>query len=194
MTSAADPLRILGGWLEEAREARALVPAAMTLVTATNEGRPSARVVSLKRLEDGALVFTTSLWTRKADELRGNPQVAALFHWPSLGRQVRIEGSAEIAERELAEELWAARPRSHQLQVLVSRQGEPVDDLDWLRSQLAALEEETAGRPIPCPAEWGAVRISPRSIELWEEGADRLHDRSLYEIADEGWRRSRLAP
>lgn len=193
-SSAVDPIQALDQWLEQAREAEAPLPMAMTLVTATGDGRPSARIVSLKRLEPAALVFTSSLWTRKADELRANPRVAVVFHWPSLGRQVRVEGEAEVAERELAEELWEARPRSHQLQVLVSRQGEPIEDLARLRDRLDEIERDTAGQPVPCPQDWGAIRIHPKRIELWEEGAGRLHDRLLYEVADGGWRCSRLAP
>ncbi len=192
--ATTDPLQVLGTWLEQAREAEVAAPAAMILVTATGDGYPSARVVSLKRLEADALVFTTSLWTRKADELRRNPRVAAVFHWPSLGRQARVEGRAEIAGRELAEELWVGRPRGHRLQALVSRQGESIDELDPLRSRLGELEDEMAEGPIPCPEDWGAVRIHPQSVELWTEGADRLHDRFLYQADGESWRESRLAP
>jgi pyridoxamine 5'-phosphate oxidase len=166
----------------------------MIVATVGKDGRPSVRVVSLKRLDDDGLVFTTALWTRKADELRGNPQVAAVFHWPSLGRQARIEGSTEIADRSLAEELFASRPRSHQLQALVSRQGEEIADLDCLRARLGALQTELGDEPIACPADWGVVRIRPQCFEFWEEGADRLHNRTLFELTGEGWRRSRLAP
>jgi len=189
-----DPVRRLASWLEEAREANALAPAAMTLVTVGEDGRPSARVVSLKRVEDGALVFTTGLWTRKAEELRRDPRVAAVLHWPILGRQARIEGRAEIAERELAEELFAERPRSHQLQAHVSRQGEAIDDLHTLRNRLDALKTELADSPVRCPADWGAVRIAPDVIELWAERADRLHERLSYLRDCDGWRCSRLAP
>jgi pyridoxamine 5'-phosphate oxidase len=190
----ADPYEVLGSWLDRAREAEVPAPGAMTLVTATGDGRPSARVVSLKRLEPGGLVFTTALWTRKVGELRGNAHVAAVFYWPTLGRQARIEGRAEIAERELAEELFASRPRDHQLQVLVSHQGETIEDPDRLRERLECLREETAGEPIECPADWGAVRIVPDRVEFWEEAPDRLHERRLYEAIEGGWRRSQLAP
>lgn len=192
--SGTDPLEILGRWLEEARDGEVPAPAAMTLATVGEDGRPSARVVSLKRLEPDSLVFTTGLWTRKAAELRANPRVAATFFWPALGRQARIEGRAEVAERELAEELFAERPRGHQLQTLVSRQGEPIGDLDALRTRLGELESETAERPIACPPDWGAVRLRPDAIELWAEGADRLHERLLYEAVAGGWRLTRLAP
>jgi pyridoxamine 5'-phosphate oxidase len=190
----SDPLQTLAGWIEEAREAEAPAPAAMTLATVDGDGRPSARVVSLKRLEAGALVFTTGLWTRKAEELSANPRVAAVFHWPTMGRQARVEGRAEVAGRELAEELFVARPRGHQLQAHASRQGEAIDGLDPLRARLGALRAELADRPVPCPPDWGAVRLTPDAVEFWIEGADRLHDRLSYRTGDDGWRRSRLAP
>jgi pyridoxamine 5'-phosphate oxidase len=189
-----DPLEILGRWLEQAEEAGVPAPRAMTLATATADGRPSARLVSLKRLTDGALVFTTALWTRKARELCDNPRVAATFYWPALGRQARIEGRAEIAERALTEELFAGRPRSHQLQAHVSRQGEEIESLDQLRSRLDAMRVELGDDPVPCPDDWGAIRIVPDRIELWEESPDRLHDRLLFEADAGGWLSSRLAP
>jgi pyridoxamine 5'-phosphate oxidase len=190
----SDPIQILAGWLDDARNANAPAPAAMTLVTASGDGRPSARVVTLKRLEADALVFTTGLWTRKARELRVNPHVAAVFHWPVLGRQACVEGRAEIAERELAEELFADRPHEHQLQALVSRQGEQIDDLGPLRVCLEAQMIDAVDRPIPCPDDWGAIRVRPTRIEFWGEAADRLHDRLDYEVAEGGWRCRRLAP
>jgi pyridoxamine 5'-phosphate oxidase len=189
-----DPILILEEWLEGARQGQEPTPAAMTLVTVSAEGAPSARVVSLKRLEPDALVFTSALWTRKVRELLANPQVAVVFHWPSLGRQVRISGCAEVAERALGEELFAKRPRSHQLQAHVSRQGEPITDLGRLRADLDALKDEAGGAPIACPKEWGAIRIRPESVEFWQEGPERLHDRLLFERRGELWRSSRLAP
>jgi pyridoxamine 5'-phosphate oxidase len=181
-------------WLSEAREADVTAPMAMTLVTVGAEGQPSARVVSLKRIEGGRLIFTTALWTRKVEELRVNPRVAATFFWPSMGRQVRIEGRAEIAERELAEELFAERPRSHRLQAHISRQGEEIESLEPLRGRLEELRAELGEGPVPCPEEWGAVRLVPDRIEFWQEGEDRLHSRHLFEASRDGWHRSLLAP
>jgi pyridoxamine 5'-phosphate oxidase len=189
-----DPLATFSRWLEEARESGIETPGAMTLVTATADGAPSARVVSLKRLEADALVFTTALWSRKAQELRLNPKLAVVFHWPALGRQVRIEGRGEVAERKLAEDLFAARPRDHQLQAHVSRQGEEIRSIEALRTQLEALDAELGDRPVPCPKNWGAVRIFPSRIELWEEASDRLHERRLFEADGGEWRQSLLAP
>lgn len=190
----SDPMLILAGWLDEARDVGTPAPAAMTLATADKDGRPSARVVSLKRLDAGALVFTTGLWTRKAEELRANPHVATVLYWPDLGRQVRVEGRAEIAERELAEELFTERPRSHQLQTLVSRQGETIDDLSALRRRLDELKSEQAGGQIPCPDDWGAIRVTPDVVEFWTKGDDRLHERLLFKAVEDGWSRSLLAP
>jgi pyridoxamine 5'-phosphate oxidase len=151
-------------------------------------------MVTLKRLEAEALVFTTALWTRKVAELRANPRVAAVFYWPALGRQARIEGRGEIAERELAEELFAGRPRDHQLQAIVSRQGETIEGLEPLRERLDRLRTETAERPVECPPDWGAVRIVPERVEFWREEADRLHERRLFEVGGGQWRQSLLAP
>lgn len=192
--TANGPLEILSRWIEEARSADAPAAAAMTLATATADGRPSARLVSLKRLDREGLVFTTGLWTRKVEELIANPWVAASFFWPALGRQARVEGRAAVAERSLAVELFAKRQRSHRLQALVSRQGEKIDDLGPLRERLASLEAELGDDPVPCPEDWGAIRVLPDRVELWEEAPDRLHERVLFEAVDGEWRRFRLAP
>lgn len=189
-----EPLELLSRWLEQAEQAGAPAPRAMSLATATAGGQPSARLVTLKRLAEGALVFTTALWTRKVEELRDNPLVAATFYWPTLGRQARVEGRAAIAERELAEELFAGRPRGHQLQAHVSRQGEEIEGLDILRARLEALQAELGESPVPCPDDWGAIRVIPDRVEFWEEGEDRLHVRQLYEATASGWRRALLAP
>lgn len=188
------PTAQLDRWLVDARTAGVEAPMAMTLATTGADGRPSARVVSLKGLEEDRLVFTTALWTRKAEELRINPRVAAVFFWAALGRQVRIEGRAEIAERALAGELFAERPRSHQLQAHVSRQGEEIEGLERLRSRLEELRVELGEGPVPCPEDWGAVRLRPERVEFWEEGEDRLHRRELFEAGADGWRQSLLAP
>jgi len=190
---ADDPIHELGRWIEEARVAGLSQPASVAFVTVGAGGRPSARTVTLKRLEDDALLFTSALWTRKAREIEANPQVALLFHWAGLGRQVHLTGTASLAERALAEELFAERDPFHQLQTVVSRQGEPIDDLDHLRDRLAHLAEvqETAPK---CPEEWGALRVRPEAIELWSESPDRLHERRLFERSGDGWTVTLLSP
>ena len=189
----ADPLQELRAWLDQATDAGIPAPASVAFITVGEQGRPSARTVTLKRLERDALVFTTALWTRKAAELKANPEVALLFHWPSLGRQVHITGRAGMAERTLAVELFAERDLPNRLQAIVSRQGEPIDDLDQIRARLEHLTR-TMEAPPECPEDWGAIRVTPTTIELWSEAEDRLHDRLLYERGDSGWTRTRLAP
>lgn len=190
---ADDPIRELERWIEEARARGVAHPAAVAFVTASAEGRPSARTVTMKRVEDDALVFTSALWTRKAREIEANPQIALLFHWPDLGRQVHVTGAAEFAERALAEELFAERDPGHQLQTVVSRQGEPIDDLGRLRDRLDHLSRVQETAPA-CPEDWGALRVRPETIELWEEASDRLHERRLFARDGEGWTMTLLAP
>jgi pyridoxamine 5'-phosphate oxidase len=187
------PLRELEAWIGEAREEGLPQPTSVAFVTVGEGGRPSARTVNLKRVENDALLFTSALWTRKAQEIEANPRVALLFHWPALGRQVHITGEATLAERALAEELFAERDPFHQLQTVVSRQGEPIDDLDELRDRLAHLAEVQETAPV-CPDDWGALRVRPQTIELWSESDDRIHERRLYEKGDIEWEVTLLAP
>lgn len=192
---AADrpPLELLSEWIEDARAHGLAQPGSAAFVTAGEDGRPSARTVNLKRIEDGALLFTSALWTRKAREVEANPNVALLFHWPSLGRQVHVMGEAALAERSLAEELFSERDLLHQLQTVVSRQGEPVEDLDPLRERLSHLAQVQETAP-PCPPDWGALRVRPRSVELWREADDRIHERRLFSRDGDGWSVTLLSP
>jgi pyridoxamine 5'-phosphate oxidase len=187
------PLALLGRWLADAREAGVAEPQSVAFVTVGEDARPTARTVLLKRLEADALVFTSALWTRKARELERNPHVALLFYWPSLGRQVHVAGDALLAERSLGVELFAERPAEHQLQTIVSRQGEPIDDIAPLRARYEHLREAMETPPA-CPPDWGAIRVVPQAIEFWSQADDRLHDRLLYERAGESWSLTRLSP
>ncbi len=191
--AATDPLQELRRWLDEAQSAGVPAPWSVAFVTVGEHGRPSARTVTLKRLEKDALLFTTALWTRKAAELSENPEVALLFHWPALGRQVHITGRARQAERPLSEELFAERDLPNRLQAIVSRQGQTIESLDEIRARLDHLTA-TMESPPACPEDWGAVRVMPRTVELWSEADDRLHDRLLYERGEKGWNLTRLAP
>ena len=188
-----DPIRELERWIGDARAAGLPQPASVAFVTVGPSGQPTARTVNLKRLEDDALLFTSALWTRKAREIEANPRVALLFHWSALGRQVHVAGEAELAERALAEELFDERDLFHQLQTTVSRQGEPIDDLDHLRDRLGHLVQVQETAPV-CPADWGALRVRPAAIELWSEADDRIHERRLFERDGEGWRVTLLSP
>jgi pyridoxamine 5'-phosphate oxidase len=192
-TNGEDPLSLLRRWLGEAERAGVPEPGAVAFVTVGEGGRPSARTVLLKRLEDRALVFTSALWTRKAREIESNPHVALLFHWPAVGRQIHVAGEAHVGERELAVELFSKRELSHRLQTLVSRQGEPIADIEPLRARHAHLMR-VAEAPPECPPDWGALRVIPEAIEFWSQAPDRLHDRLLYERIATGWSVTRLSP
>jgi pyridoxamine 5'-phosphate oxidase len=194
--AAEKPLAMLERWLEEARASEERAPMAMAFVTVAANARPSARTVTLKRIQDGALVFSSALWTRKAQELSANPHVALLAHWPLLGRQVHITARAEIGERALSQELFDERPLAHRIQALASRQGETIDDLESVRQRHAHLLQVTEADP-PCPPDWGAIRVIPQAVEFWTESADRIHERLLFTHGDGdggGWQRTQLAP
>ncbi len=189
----SQPLPLLERWIDAARESGVSEPGAVAFVTVGQGSRPTARTVKLKRLEGGALIFTSALWTRKVREVTANPHVALLFHWPTIGRQVHVTGRAELAGRELSEELFAERDRANQLQALVSRQGEPLESLDDLRARHAHLMQSTTTDP-SCPDDWGALRVVPEAAEFWREAPDRIHERLLYVRGDGRWTITRLAP
>jgi pyridoxamine 5'-phosphate oxidase len=190
-----DPLRELSGWIAEARGRGLAAPAAATFATADADGRPSARTVTLKRLEPDALVFSSALWTRKAREIEANSHVAVVFFWPELGRQAQVFGTVAVGSAELADELHAERDPLHQLQTVVSRQGEPIDaaELEEMRARLAHLAEVQEAPP-PRPDDWGALVLTPSAVELWSEAPDRLHERRLFERAGDAWTVRLLAP
>jgi len=191
--AGAHPLRILERWLDEARERGVEDPTRVAFVTASAGGAPSARTVQLKRFEPESLLFTSTLYTRKARELAENPQMALLFHWPGAERQVHITGTAEVAERALAEELFDERDLVRRVQTIASRQGAPIDDLGQVRARHAHLMT-TLEAPPSCPEDWGAIRVTPASVELMTEAPDRIHERVLWLREGEVWHRSLLSP
>ena len=190
---ADDPLRLLERWLVQAKAEGVPEPESVAFVTVGERGRPSARTVLLKRVERDALLFTSALWTRKARELQSNPHVSLLFYWPTVGRQVHVAGRAVLAERALAVELFSERDLSHRVQTLVSRQGEPIEDIQPLRDRHAHLMNVLEAPP-ECPSDWGAIRVLPDAVEFWSRAPDRMHERLLYERAGERWSESRLSP
>jgi pyridoxamine-phosphate oxidase len=192
---AAEPLAELRGWIEEARGRGLAHPAAATFATADGEGRPSARTVTVKRVGDEALVFSSALWTRKARDIEANPRVSVLFFWPEMGRQVHVAGTVEVGDRALAEELYAERDLPNQLQAIVSRQGEPIEaaDLETMKDRLGHLAE-VQETPPRCPDDWGALIVTPEAVELWAESADRMHERRLFTRTADGWQMQLISP
>jgi pyridoxamine 5'-phosphate oxidase len=138
--------------------------------------------------------FFTNFDSRKGLELRDNPRAAAVFHWPALGRQLRLEGVVEKLPDADSDAYFAGRPRGSQLAACVSPQSRPIDGIAGLRQQAAALAVALEGREVARPVGWGGYRLVPDAIEFWLDGHDRLHERTRYELHDGGWRMQNLAP
>lgn len=191
---APDPLRQFLLWFEEARAAGIALPEAMALATATAAGRPSVRMVLLKRADESGFGFHTNYESRKGEELAANPQAALLFHWQPLGRQVRIEGIVERPPPQESEAYFRTRPLGSRIAAWASPQSRRLAD----RAELERLYEETraryAGREVPVPPFWGGLRLVPGAYEFWQHGENRLHDRVRYLRDGVGWRRELLAP
>lgn len=188
-----DPLVQLQAWLGEARETVRL-PEAMTLATVGADGRPSARVVLLRAIDERGLTFFTSRTSRKGHELCRNPSAAVVFHWWELGRQVRVEGCVEETSIEESDAYWKSRPRASRIAAWASPQSQPLEGRADLDARVAEVEARFEDDDVPLPAFWGGYRVIPDAVELWEHHDDRLHDRIRYVRAGGGWRRERLAP
>jgi pyridoxamine 5'-phosphate oxidase len=189
-----DPLVQFRTWFEEAVRADLHEPNAMTLATATEDGRPSARTVLLKGYDERGFVFYTNYEGRKAGDLEANPACALLFYWGGLERQVRIEGRASRLSEEESDAYFASRPRGSRLGALASEQSCPVEDRSVLEERVRALEAEYEGRDIPRPRFWGGYRVEPEVVEFWQGRENRLHDRLVYRRAGCGWGIERLQP
>lgn len=191
----ADPFLLLEQWLYEALEAQLLEPTAMVLATATPEGLPSARVMLLKGLENGALIFYTNYESRKARELESNPHAAAVLFWAELERQVRVEGRVERLSSQESDAYFQSRPREAQLGAWASPQSRPIPSRAFLEERFRHLQEQFASADsIPRPPFWGGYRLIPHTVEFWQGRPNRLHDRIRYQLQPAGWLRERLAP
>ena len=190
-----DPLLQFRRWFAEAEAADRHEANAMAVATATPDGRPSVRIVLLKGFDARGFVFFTGYGSRKGTELAANPHAALLFHWPSLGRQVRIEGPVVRVDREETIAYARSRPRGSQLSALASPQSQVVRAREELEARVAELREGLAGEPeLPVDEAWGGFRVAPEAFEFWQHREDRLHDRLLYTRSGAGWQRVRLAP
>lgn len=188
-----DPLRQFERWYEEA-DAHVRVRQAMALATASAGGAPSVRMVLLTRFDEEGFVFHTSYLSRKGAELELNDQVALLFHWDPLGRQVRIEGRCHRLARAESDAYFASRPRGHRIAAHVSRQSAPVGSRAELDARRDELERRFEGAEVPLPEGWGGYRVVPHGYEFWQHRDDRLHDRLRYARGEDGWVRVRLQP
>ncbi|MDW8249461.1 MAG: pyridoxamine 5'-phosphate oxidase, partial [Myxococcales bacterium] len=189
-----NPFQQFVRWFDEARRAEVDEPNAMTLATADTEGRPSARTVLLKNVDDRGFVFFTNYESRKGVELTSNPHAALVFFWAPIERQVTIAGTVTPVAREESETYFRQRPRLSQLGAWASAQSQVVVSRAILEARFAEFEVRYRDQEVPCPPHWGGFRLTPTRLEFWQGRRNRLHDRIQYTRLDDGWRIERLCP
>jgi pyridoxamine 5'-phosphate oxidase len=188
-----DPVGLFERWFADARD-KEPDPVAMTLATATRDGRPNARVVLLKDFDARGFVFYTNYSSRKARELAETGRATLLFFWPSHERQVRIEGTVEKVTSEESDAYFAQRPLDSRISVYASRQSEIVESRQALDDLFAEAAKRFPDGQVPRPDWWGGYRVIPEAFEFWQGRIGRMHDRLRYDRGRSGWMRSRLAP
>lgn len=191
---ADDPFAQFGGWLQQAVDAELKDPTAMTVATVNAQGQPSQRIVLLKHVDEGGFVFYTNYESHKAQDIEVNPLVSLHFPWHPLERQVKICGRAEKVSAAQSLKYFTSRPEESQLAAWASAQSRPVSSRQILMQQFNAMKEKFRQGHIPLPDFWGGYRVVPSSIEFWQGGANRLHDRFQYTRTGEGWGIERLSP
>jgi pyridoxamine 5'-phosphate oxidase len=194
VSGARDPLDLFRNWLEAAAAAGLELPEAMTLATADPAGRPSARTVLLKGVDERGFVFCTNYESRKGRELEANPRAALVFHWNmEPRRQVLVQGHVERIPRTESQEYFVTRPLGSRLGAWASRQSALLESRTDLERALAEAEERF-GDEVPLPDWWGGYVLEPATIEFWESRPNRLHERLRYTREDDGWTLELLAP
>jgi len=190
---APDPFAMFQRWYDDAVTAAMYEPNAMVVGTASTDGRPSSRLVLLKQFSPEGWVFYTNLRSRKGAELLANPHCALLFPWHPLQRQVRVDGTASVLERDEVAAYFATRPRGAQLGAHASHQSSEAGSRQELDHAWAAAD---AAYPddVPVPDDWGGFRVEPQAVEFWQGRPGRMHDRLVYRRAGHGWSVHRLAP
>jgi len=190
-----DPIRQFVVWFDEASQGGIPESNAMALATATLDGRPSARIVLLRGVDERGFAFFTNYESRKARELEANPHAALVFFWHDLERQVRVEGRVERVAGAESDQYFQSRPKGAQIGAWTSPQSEVVASRDVLEARFGALENQYPAGEIPRPTNWGGYRLVPKSIEFWQGRPNRLHDRLRYTKREQGgWLIERLAP
>ena len=189
-----DPIKQFQLWFNDAFAAGLPLPEAMTLATATRDGKPSARMVLLKQVDHDGFVFFTNYGSAKAEQLDANPYAALVFYWSKLDRQVRVEGSVVRTSAQESCDYFKTRPRESQIGAWASAQSQAISSRDVLEQRAQELEALYLDREVDCPEFWGGYRLKPERIEFWKSRVGRLHDRILYQCDATGWSITRLAP
>ena len=195
-TLTKEILDTFNGLLEEAKASGDPEPTAMTVATVGKGGRPSARTVLLKGIDERGFVFFTNFTSRKGQQLAGNPQAALLFHWKLVreGVQVKIEGSVEPVTAAEADAYFAVRPRPSQIGAWASLQSQTLESREVFEARIAEVEKRYEGVPVPRPPHWSGFRVLPELVEFWYGARYRLHERQRFERIDGSWRQRMLYP
>lgn len=194
-SASLDPFEQFRHWFTEAVSSEILEPNAMTLATINEEGKPSARIVLLKNLDDRGFTFFTNYDSNKGKNLDKNSWVSLVFLWGELERQVRIEGKVEKINPEESDKYFNSRPIGSQLGAWASNQSEVIPNREVLDIKLKEITQKYEGKIIPRPEHWGGFRVVPTLIEFWQGRENRLHDRLCYTLQDnQQWKRERLSP
>jgi pyridoxamine 5'-phosphate oxidase len=191
---ATNPFELFDQWFAEARESETNDPEAMALATADRDGRPSARIVLLKGHGRDGFVFYTNEQSLKGEQLAENPNAALLFHWKSLRRQVRIEGSVGRVSDEKADAYFASRARDSQLGAWASDQSRTLQSREIFEERFEEVKRRFESQDVPRPAHWGGYLVVPDRIEFWTDRPHRLHERRLFTRDGDRWREGLLYP
>lgn len=190
----AEPMSLFAQWLQEAIEAQIVDPGAMCIATVDSQGQPWQRIVLLKDYANESLVFFTNLQSRKSRHLHNNKQISAHFAWLPLERQVMVTGVVQSLPRQQVIDYFSARPRTSQIGALASQQSQPITGRSVLEQAYQQIEQAYHNQPVPVPEQWGGYQIRLKTIEFWQGGTRRLHDRFEYKKSDNRWNIERLAP
>ncbi|NQZ15015.1 MAG: pyridoxamine 5'-phosphate oxidase [Alphaproteobacteria bacterium] len=191
-----NPYELFSDWLGQAEQSEPNDPGAMCLATSTPEGKPSARMVLLKGLDERGFVFYTNADSRKGQEILSNPYASVCFHWKSLLKQVRVEGELEEVSEDEADAYYNTRHRGSRVGAWASKQSQSLGSYDELKEFVESYESKFEGQEdIPRPPYWKGFRIKPTSIEFWIDGEYRLHERYVFTPEENGaWKRHMLYP
>lgn len=189
-----DPFALLAAWVDDAGGSDSVEAIAMCVATADAGGRPSARIVLLRGLDDRGLRFYTSYESRKAREIQENPYAAAVLYWSRLQRQVRVEGQVTPLSEVESDAYFAARPRGHRLAAWASEQSRPLESPEVLEERFAHFEQRFEEEEVPRPHSWGGYLLAPSRFEFWKGRPNRMHERVLFTRGGGVWQRTLLQP